>query len=317
MDLPSIYRFKGWDIRYKVTKSEISTASTESKEKCVVFVHGMPWSSAVFRPIVDALLTKGPYKILVYDLPGYGKSQEYNESKGSATSDKGFQGDTSVKFQAEALSGLLKHEELDGKDGHPDPAVIAHDIAGTIVLRAHLLHKCEFDTMMLVDANAVLPWGDGFYKLARTEASTFLKLPLNIHEAVVRAVTESACHNPNVLKSSWGDIIAEPWIGTEARQRSFIRQIAQANDGDVAEMLDGNMYERVRCDVKIVWGEEDQWIPREKVEDLMKRLGERVKDLAFIPEAGHLVMLDQPARFAIEVFDWLTRFGSPRSLASS
>jgi pimeloyl-ACP methyl ester carboxylesterase len=171
--------------------------------------------------------------------------------------------------------------------------------------------------MMLVDANAVLPWGDGFYKLARDEAKTFLKLPPYIHEAVVRTVTESACHNPNVLKSGWGDIIAEPWIGTAKRQQSFVRQIAQANDGDVAEMLEGNMYERVRCDVKILWGEKDQWIPREKVEDLMKRIGGMVKEHAFIPDAGHLVMLDQPARFAIEVFDWLTRFGSPRSLTTS
>jgi pimeloyl-ACP methyl ester carboxylesterase len=96
-----------------------------------------------------------------------------------------------------------------------------------------------------------------------------------------------------------------------------VRQIAQANDEDVAEMLAGELYERVRCNVKIVWGEQDQWIPREKIEELIRRMNGRVKECAFIPEAGHLVMLDQPGRFAIEVFDWLTRFGSPRSLGTN
>ena len=224
-----------------------------------------------------------------------------------------------MKFQAKALAELLKHVQLDGKPDHATPAVIAHDIAGTIVLRAHLLEACEFDTMMLVDANAVLPWGDGFYKLAREEPVSFLRLPPRIFEAVVRAVIQSAVHDPSVLKTGWEDALARPWIGGEAgeRQKSFVRQIAQADDGDVAEMLEGGFYGRVRCDVKIVWGEQDQWIPKNKVEDLIGRLNGKAKEFAFIPEAGHLVMLDQPERFAIEVFDWLTRFGSPGSLNTS
>jgi pimeloyl-ACP methyl ester carboxylesterase len=316
MDLPSTYHFQGWNIRYSLAGSN-NTSASDLQVKSVVFVHGTPWSSAVFRPIVEALLAKESfqYQILVYDLPGYGQSQDFNPcSTNTTTSEADFQGDTSVKFQAKALIELLKHVHLDGKEGRPTPAIIAHDIAGTIVLRAHLLHDCEFDSMMLVDTNAVLPWGDGFYTLARSEPHPFLRLPPSIFEAVVRAVIRSACHSPN---AAWEDVLARPWIGAGERQRSFVRQIAQANDEDVAEMLAGNMYERVRCDVKIVWGEQDQWIPRGKVEDLIRRLNGRVKDCAFIPKAGHLVMLDQPGRFAIEVFDWLSRFGSLRSLVTS
>lgn len=34
---------------------------------------------------------------------------------------------------------------------------------------------------------------------------------------------------------------------------------------------------KVRCDVKIVWGENDQWIPKEKMERLADMLKHRLK----------------------------------------
>ncbi|MCJ1332511.1 hypothetical protein MMC10_009204 [Thelotrema lepadinum] len=325
LELPSTYHFEGWNIRYNLAVSDSKLASEKQQAKYVVFVHGTPWSSAVFQPTIRALLARESYHILLYDLPGYGQSQDLDTGGRIPTADESdFLGDTSVKFQAKALTELLKHVQLDGKEGHPTPAVVAHDIAGAIVLRAHLLHGCEFESMMLLDTNTVLPWGDGFYKLARSEPRPFLALPPKIFEAVVRAVIQSACYNPKVLQKGWEDILAQPWIGdassgagAEERQRSFVRQIAQANDKDVAEMLEGNSYAKVRCDVKIAWGEEDQWIPRNKIEDLIKRLDGKVKECAFIPEAGHLLMLDQPERFAIEVFDWLNRYGSRRSASTS
>ncbi|KFX96198.1 hypothetical protein O988_05420 [Pseudogymnoascus sp. VKM F-3808] len=314
MDLPLTHKFQGWDIRYDLKKSP-NAGSNPAQSRSVVFVHGTPWSSIVFKPTIEALLAKGPYEILTYDLPGYGQSQSYNPSNGASTTKASFPGDTSVKFQAAALTDLLRHVKLDGKGTNTAPAIIAHDIAGTIVLRAHLLHECNFDTMLLADANCSLPWGDGFYKLVRSEPQTFVKLPAKVFEATVRAVIQSACYDENVLKAGWEDELALPWVsedgdgGVGYRQRSFVRQIAQATDGDVAEMLEGNLYAQVRCDVKIVWGEQDQWIPRARIEETSKGLGSRVKQTAYIPDAGHLVMLDKPEMFAIEVFDWLIHYG--------
>ena len=312
MELPSTYQYKGWKIRYNLTRSNDFTIESPHS-RSVVFVHGTPWSSIVFQPTVKALLAKGPYQILVYDLPGYGQSQTLDSSSHSDNSNDSsnkplFPGDTSVKFQAEALSALLTHTSL------PNPSIIAHDIAGAIVLRSHLLHKSNFSKILLVDTNAVLPWGDGFYKLVRSTPGPFLELPSGIFEAVVRAVVRSACFDPKVLGRGWEDALAAPWVGNASdglgageAQRSFVRQIAQADDGDVREMLDGDLYSEMRCDVKIIWGEQDQWIPKNKIEELIERMKGRVKEFVVIPEAGHLVMLDQPERFAIEVFDWLRK----------
>lgn len=84
-------------------------------------------------------------------------------------------------------------------------------------------------------------------------------------------------------------------------------QIAQANDGDVAEMLDQNLYDNVQCPVKIIWGQEDQWIPREKMDRLAGMLKHCLKDFVIVPGAGRLVMIDQPVRVASEVFIWLDK----------
>lgn len=252
---------------------------------------------------MEILLSKPAYQVLIYDLPGYGQSQNYSSQDG-AVSKAGFQGDTSVKFQAKALAALIQNVRLSSP-----PAVIAHDIAGSIVLRTHLLERVPFASMLLLDTNAVLPWGDGFYKLVRSSPEPFVQLPGPIFEAVVRAVTQSACHNPSVLQAGWEDLIVQPWIGSAEAQSSFVRQIAQADDGDVREMLEGNVgYADVQCDVKVMMGEQDQWIPREKVEDLVRQLGKRAKEFVVVPEAGHLVMLDQPARVAVEVFEWLAKY---------
>ncbi|PWN19908.1 alpha/beta-hydrolase [Microstroma glucosiphilum] len=355
LQLPSVFHFEGWEIRYRLSRSSGSAASKEAATDAaqaastgagaepLVFVHGTPWSSAVYGPVIEALQAKDGGKgasagtgrtSLVYDLPGYGQSQNFQSSlRALAATSAGtgetssvrpaFVGDTSVRLQARALAALLKHTKLDGapSDALP-PLVIAHDIAGTIVLRAHLLEGCAFSRMLLVDTNTILPWGDGFYKLLRSEPGPFTRLPSPIFEAMLRAVIRSACYRGEALSADggagrWEDVLAQPWLphpedtssqDGQHRQHSFVRQIAQANDADVAELFaadKGGGYSNVNCDVTVLWGEEDQWIPRDKVETFIGMLGERCKRKVFVPRAGHLLMLDQPEVFQREVLEWL------------
>jgi pimeloyl-ACP methyl ester carboxylesterase len=210
------------------------------------------------------------------------------------------------------LAALLKQVQPNQGDILQRPALVAHDIAGAIALRASLLHDCKYRSLLLLDTNAVLPWGDGFYKLARSEAKTFLQLPSSIFEAVVREVVRSASHAPKEFSRVWEDILVEPWVDDDpsaagTKQNSFVRQIAQANDADVAEMLDQDLYKNIECPVKIMWGEQDQWIPKEKLESLAGMLKYSFKEFVVVPDAGHLVMIDQPERVAIEIFDWLMK----------
>ena len=298
--LPNSKAIHNWKIAYGLFGSPVASA-----QKTIVFVHGTPWSSQVFRPLVEAITAVYPYQILLYDLAGYGESQTRVDEAAGEADKNGFRGDTSVKAQADVLRILLSELSNEGKISQNPPDVIAHDIAGAIALYAHLVHDCDFASLLLLDTNAVLPWGDGFYKQVRSSPQVFLDMPAHTFEAVICATIKSAiCRSEELGLHAWIDTLAKPWL--EANQASFVRQIAQANDADVATMLDQSMYEQVRCPVKIMWGDQDTWIPREKMEKLAGLLKHCLKGFVVVPRAGHLLMIDQPERIAIEVVSWLT-----------
>ena len=81
----------------------------------------------------------------------------------------------------------------------------------------------------------------------------------------------------------------------------FYRQIAQSDEAstDVLEPL----YPTLDLPVHVVRGEQDAWVPVERAH----RLAGLVPDaeLALVPEAGHLVHLDQPVHLASTLRAWL------------
>ena len=299
-ELPDLFVHNGWTIKYLARGREDASSPSRS---WVVFVHGTPWCSDVFRPLSEALWATGRFNLLLYDLPGYGQSQYFDET-GT------FEQDTSVKAQGEALAALLQHLNIDGKDARKKPHVVSHDIAGVISLRAHLLHNCEYSSLCLLDTNCVLPWGDKLYNLVRSHPEVFEELPATVFEGCLRAIIQTARVKGQGLGSEWIDVLARPWLAdasivTHNPQKSFVRQIKQANDRHTAELLDTEAYARVRCPVKILWGEKDEWIPYDKMQALSRMLGNNMKEFVTIPDAGHLVMLDQPERVTLEIGRWL------------
>jgi pimeloyl-ACP methyl ester carboxylesterase len=49
---------------------------------------------------------------------------------------------------------------------------------------------------------------------------------------------------------------------------------------------------KIRCPVRILWGEEDRWIPVERGRELTRRIPG--SSLQVVPRAGHLVQEDAP-----------------------
>lgn len=251
----------------------------------VVLLHGTPFSSYVWRGVARALADR--YRVLVWDMPGYGASAQHAGQ------------DVSLAAQAVVFTELLAHWGLrqDRPEGgpaepgaarSPAPYVIAHDFGGCVALRAHLLHGAPYRALALVDPVALAPWGSESYRLLGEHAGVFGQLPPALHRALVREYVSSASApglHPAVL-----DHLVDPWCG-EAGQPAFYRQIAQ-NDQRFTDEIEGR-YGELRLPVLVCWGTDDVWIPVAKGHELASRIpGAR---LQLIEGAGHLMQEDAPA----------------------
>lgn len=193
-ELPETFRYRGWSIRYRSGNPE-EKFDVQLMKTWVIFVHGTPWCSDVFRPVITALEATGRFHTVLYDLPGYGQSQTFANNMVQPEDGP----DTSVKAQGEIFAAFLTYMGRDGMDRGPRAHIIAHDIAGVIAMRAHLLHGCEYQSLCLLDTNCVLPWGDELYNLVRSNPDVFKELPDQVFEGALRAIIKSArFDNPQV-----------------------------------------------------------------------------------------------------------------------
>ncbi|MEE3853540.1 alpha/beta hydrolase [Gordonia sp. LSe1-13] len=244
----------------------------------LVFLHGTPWSSALWRPIAEPLADR--FTVYLWDMPGYGQSSKRSD----APVDLGVQG--------ELFAHLLEIWGLDA------PHVVAHDFGGAVALRAHLLHGARYDSLCLVDVVALRPWGSPFFTLVRDNAEVFTQLPAAVHRGALEAYIAGAAHQR--LRSDDLDMLVAPWLGREG-QAAFYRQIAQADERFTDEIEP--MYQQVRVPTHVIWGADDTWIPV----DAGRRLHALIPSATMteIPDAGHLIQFDAPAALATALTRWL------------
>lgn len=236
----------------------------------LVLAHGWPWSSFSWHRIIPTLAKT--HRIHWYDMPGYGRSEKRSDRR------------TSLDVQGEVFAGMLEHWGLSR------PFVIAHDFGGAITLRAHLLHRCEYDRLVLANVVAVRPWGSEFFEHVGKHVAAFQGLPPHIHRAVVKAYIKGAL--VNVLRDDDFDRLVQPWLTQEGRD-SFYQQFAQA-DERYTEEIEPSLGE-VRCPVGIIWGEQDPWIPLERGKQLHRFMPQA--KFQTIPDAGHMPQLETPEAF--------------------
>ncbi|MFV0375393.1 alpha/beta fold hydrolase [Microbacterium sp.] len=245
----------------------------------LVFLHGTPWSSELWRPVAEALSTS--FTVYLWDMPGYGSSSK----------DAAHRVDLGV--QGEVFAALLAHWGL------TRPHIIAHDFGGAVALRARLLHGAAYASLCLTDVVALSPWGSPFFTLVKAHAAVFEQLPPAVHRGAVEAYISGASHRG--LRADDLRMLVEPWTG-DIGQPAFYRQIAQADESFTTQIepLLGSISEPVH----IIWGAEDVWIPVDRAH----RLGAAIPHatVALIPDAGHLIQLDAAAALAAELTRWTT-----------
>lgn len=233
----------------------------------LVLIHGTPFSSQVWRRIAPLLARH--WTVHTFDLLGYGAS-EMREGQ-----------DVSLGVQNRLLASLFVEWEVERPD------VLAHDFGGATALRGYFLNGLRYRTLTLFDAVALAPWGSPFVAHVRQHEAAFIGLPPYAHEALLRAYLQRAAHHP--LSEEAFRLYTEPWLG-DVGQAAFYRQIAQMDERYTDEVE--KLYEPLDCPVKVLWGEEDEWISIERGEALAARISTR--SLVRVSSAGHLVQDDAP-----------------------
>lgn len=259
----------GWNLADRVvTTAGRVAAGSAGSGPALVLAHGWPWSSFSWHRIIPTLAAD--FTVHWYDMPGYGHS---DKSAGLRTS---------LDVQGEVFAEMLAHWGLDR------PAVIAHDFGGATSLRAHLLLGCDFDRYVLMNVVAMRPWGSAFFDHVGRHVEAFSGLPPHIHAAIVRAYIGGALVNP--LAPDDLDALIAPWLTDDGAQ-SFYRQFAQADEAYTEEIEP--MFGNIRCPVRVIWGEEDPWIPLARGQSLHASIGRG--EMCLLPGVGHLPQLEAPA----------------------
>lgn len=266
--LDRCYDFHGQAVRYTV----------QGAGPPLVFVHGTPFSSYVWRRIVTHF--RATHTVYCYDLLGYGQSEQRAGQ------------DVSLGVQNLLFAQLLDHWGIERPD------VVAHDFGGATALRTHLLGAKDFRSLMLIDPVALSPWGSPFVRHVRLHEAAFSGLPDYIHEAIVPAYIRGALRRS--LSDEELDPYVRPWLG-DAGKAAFYRQIAQMDERYTNEIT--GLYPTVRCPVSILWGEDDQWIPVEFGRRLQRAIPGSV--LHVVGDAGHLVQEDAPEAIVAALLGFL------------
>lgn len=248
----------------------------------LVLVHGTPFSSQVWRRIAPLLARH--WTVYYFDLLGYGQSEMRDGQN------------VSLGVQNRLLASLFGEWKLERPD------VLCHDFGGATVLRGYFLNGLRYRAVTIFDAVALAPWGSPFVAHVRRHEAAFTGLPAYAHDALLRAYLQGAAFRP--LSEEALRVYMAPWQGSTG-QAAFYRQIAQMDQAFTDEVEP--LYEPLDCPVTVHWGEEDEWIPVRKGEELAARISAR--PLVRIPGAGHLVQEDAPEHLVAALLTDRLAFG--------
>jgi pimeloyl-ACP methyl ester carboxylesterase len=254
----------------------------------VVLVHGTPGRSYAWRDVAFKLADR--FTVYVFDLLGFGESERREGL------------DVSIANQARVLAELVETWGLQ------EPCVAGHDIGGATVLRAHLLEGVPFGRIALVDAVVLRPWITPTTRHVKAHLDVYGTMPTAVFEAIVASHLQTATLRP--MDETALASYLEQWTG-DLGQRLYLQKDAQLDEDDTAAFEP--LLASIEVPVRIVWGEQDAWLPP----SLAERLHETIptSDLRILPETGHFAMEDSPEEVAAALEEFFAAGAPVKSLS--
>ncbi|MGH7719827.1 MAG: alpha/beta fold hydrolase [Gemmatimonadaceae bacterium] len=256
-------------------------AGTRGDGEPIVFLHGFPTSSHLWREVVP--LVPDGHRVVVLDLLGYGRS------------DRPQGRDVSIKGHAERVLGLLDALRI----GYA--AVVGHDVGGGIAQYLAVRHPARVSRLCLVDSVAFDDWPTRNVRVAKAS------LPLTRHLPATWILS--------VLRSDLQRGYAEQERGSHSVEQ-YVRPFATPEGRDVlvehlvaldpAETmaLAGRLKDIV-APTAIVWGAHDPFLATSTGKKLHDAIPNSTLDV--IPEVRHFTPEEAPERIAGILSTWMMR----------
>jgi pimeloyl-ACP methyl ester carboxylesterase len=206
------------------------------------------------------------HRVLAPDLPGHGKSEGIGEQ--------------SIDIYAEGIADWL--QEI----GIKKAVVIGHSMGGAIAQSLAFNHPKLVRGLILISTGPVLPVNQNLLEKISSPATASAALDLitkwSYSKETDQKLIQQAREQMNAIRPTviYGDLVACDHFNSTGRLA------------------------KIKAPTLILWGEDDKMTPFH----LSRQLEESISDasLTIIPDAGHMVMLEQPERVAEEVINFLS-----------
>ncbi|WP_049899492.1 alpha/beta fold hydrolase [Natrinema sp. J7-1] len=248
--------------------------SDESTGPPVVFLHGIPTWSFLWRDIVPAVADDR--RTIAPDMIGYGNSAMSDDF------------DRSIRAQETALEALLDDFGIE------EIALVAHDIGGGVALRFAAHNPDRVTRLVLSNAVCYDSWPVEFV------STLGLPSPADLERAALEERLDAAFVDGTYGEAdpAFVDGMKAPWL-TDAGHVSLVRNAVSTNTNHTTEID----YGAITAETLLLWGEDDMMQPY----DYAERLATDITDATLEPlsEAYHWVPADRPAAYADHLREFL------------
>ena len=240
----------GYNIKYKITGSGRET---------VVILQGWGTHMEVYNMVADILGEK--YRVVQFDLPGFGDSDEPREA---------WNVDAYADFFCIFMKGM----------GIEKATLIGHSYGGRIIIKLAAREQIPFEIqkLVLIDSAGILP-----KKTARQK--------LNIYKYKIL----KKIFNVKIIYALFPELV-DDWRSRQGsadykNASEMMRKcLVMAVNEDLTHLLSF-----IKQDTLLVWGDTDTATPLHDAKIMEKEI--KKSGLVVLQNAGHFSFLDQPAMF--------------------
>lgn len=273
----------GIESKYVVAENVNIHYVVAGKGEAILFLHGFPTSSFLWRNIMTELQHK--FMVLAIDLPGYGKS------------DKRLDDSFSFRYYERILNAFLDNVGID------KVTIGVHDVGGPIGLY-WMVQNMERVNRLILFNTLVYPkfsWAVKLFGLA--SITPVVKSWLTSKKGIKKALNLGIYNKENITE----DIIKEyQSYFTDKNSRTVLLKTVQRLSLKGFTEIEEKLH-TFTGPIQIIYGEKDKILP--KVNETMKKVRQNLpqSNITSIPNCGHFLQEECPKDISEIILDFMDK----------